>query len=82
MTFSLRILFLAAIILGVFWCAYALVNGFQAADGDPTYFIPQAGRFLFWGVSGWAVFGSLGKIMERLERLERLEGARTTPSGD
>ena len=60
---------LAAIILGVFWCVYALANGFRAFDGDPSYFILQAAQFLFWGISGWAVFGALGKILEHLERL-------------
>ena len=71
MTTTLRVLSLAAIILGVFWSVYALANGFQAFDSDPTYFIPQAAQFLFWGVAGWAVFGSLSKILGRLEALEQ-----------
>jgi len=41
---------------------------------DPSYFIPQAAQFLFWGVSGWAVFGSLGKILGRLDALETRAG--------
>jgi hypothetical protein len=52
MTLTLRILSLAAIILGVFWSVYAVANGFRAIDGDPSYFIPQAAQFLFWGISG------------------------------
>ncbi len=71
MTTTLRILSLAAIILGVFWSVYALANGFRTFDGDPAYFVPQAAQFLFWGISGWAVFGALGKILGHLERLEQ-----------
>lgn len=71
MTTTLRILSLAAIILGVFWSVYALANGFRAFNGDPSDFIPQAAQFLFWGISGWAVFGALDKILEHLERLEQ-----------
>lgn len=71
MNTALRVLSLTAIILGVFWSVYALANGFRVVNGDPTYFIPQAAQFLFWGISGWAVFGSLGKIMTRLDALEQ-----------
>jgi hypothetical protein len=71
MILTLRILSLAAIILGVFWSIYALANGFRTPGGDPSYFIPQAAQFLFWGISGWAVFGSLGRIMARLDALEQ-----------
>ncbi len=71
MTTTLRGLSLAAIILGVFWSVYALANGFLTVDGEPSYFVPQAAQFLFWGVAGWAVFGSLSKILGRLEALEQ-----------
>ena len=71
MTTTLRGLSLAAIILGIFWSVYALANGFRTVGGEPSYFIPQAAQFLFWGVAGWAVFGSLGKILGRLEALEQ-----------
>lgn len=71
MTTALKVLSIAAVILGVFWSVYAVANGFRAVGGDPSYFLPQAARFLFWGTSGWAVFGSLSKILERLEALER-----------
>jgi hypothetical protein len=71
MNTTLRVLSLVAIILVVFWSTYALANGFRAVDGDPSYFIPQAAQFLFWGVAGWAVFGSLSKILGRLEALEQ-----------
>lgn len=74
MTVTLRVLSYAAFILGLFWCAYSLLNGFQT-DRNPSYFLPQAARFLFWGISGWAVFGSLGNIMARLDKLE--DAART-----
>ena len=71
MTTTLRALSLAAIILGVFWSVYALANDFRTVDGDPSYFTLQAAQFLFWGISGWAVFGALGKILGQLEALER-----------
>ena len=71
MTTTLRVLSLAAIILGVFWSVYALANGFRTVDSDPSHFILQAAQFLFWGISGWAVFGAPGKILEHLERLEQ-----------
>jgi hypothetical protein len=75
MTLTLRILSFAAVIFGVFWSVYALANGFRAVGGDPSYFIPQAAQFLFWGISGWAVFGSLGRIMTRLDALEQSDAA-------
>ncbi len=70
MATTLRFLSLAAIILGVFWSVYALANGFRSPDGDASYFIPQAAQFLFWGIAGWAVFGALGRILDRLDVLE------------
>ena len=74
MNTTLRVLSIAAITFGVFWSVYALANGFRTENGDPSYFIPQAAQFLFWGVAGWAVFGSLGKILNRLDALETRTG--------
>lgn len=79
MTTTLRVLSLAAIILGIFWSVYTLANGFRTVGGDPSYFIPQAAQFLFRGGSGWAVFGSLGKILGRLDSFETRAGKPWPP---
>ncbi len=74
---TLNVFSLLSIVLGVFWSTYAVANGYRSPVGDPSYFLPQALTFLVAGVVGWALFGSLGKILGRLERLEQ-----TLPAGD
>lgn len=60
---TLRVLSLAALVLGTFWGTYALANGFRAPDSDPWYFVPQAAGFYLFGATGWAVLGALARLL-------------------
>ncbi|ADI13850.1 hypothetical protein [Truepera radiovictrix] len=65
---TLRVLSLAALVLGTFWGTYALANGFRAPDSDPWYFVPQAAGFYLFGATGWAVLGALARLLRGSRR--------------